>query len=115
LSVLQGAQNALASKRIRHIVFEDHEGNNSDTAEFLAASGYAIFALGWSMRGLKLAPIDGGGLATRYEAPSYLATLEPKDTLARCRERGWRVLGRRLVRSCTDRSRFEAGPTPAMA
>jgi len=115
LSVLQGARNALASRRIRHIVFENHEGHDSATVRHLAASGYAIFALGWSLRGLKLAPIDGGALATRYEAPSCLATLAPEDATARCRERGWRVLSRRLARSCTDSSRFEAGPTPAVA
>jgi FkbM family methyltransferase len=115
LSVLQGAQIALASRRIRHIVFENHEGHDSATVRYLAASGYAIFALGWSMRGLKLAPIGGGELATRYEAPSCLATLAPEEALARCRERGWRVLSRRLVRRCTDHPRFEAGPTPAVA
>jgi hypothetical protein len=50
------------------------------------------------MRGLRVEPIEVGTLATRYEAPSFIATLEPDQVLARCRSRGWLALRRRTTR-----------------
>ena len=97
LAALRGASRALGAGRIRHIVFEDHEGPASEVTRFLKSRGYAIFAMGWSIRGLMLGPGDNGSLAAPYEAPSYLATLAPLDVQERCTTTGWMTLSRRFA------------------
>jgi FkbM family methyltransferase len=93
--VFQGAADAIRSHRIRHIVFEDHEGPASSAAAFLAAAGYRLFSIGWTMRHLMLAPVGVGRKLTQpYEAPSYLATVEPEVALGACRPSGWQALRR---------------------
>jgi hypothetical protein len=45
-----------------------------------------------------------GCLATDYEAPSFIATLEPDEVLARCSPAGWLVLSDRLAGRCRRRA-----------
>jgi FkbM family methyltransferase len=101
--VLAGANQALRAGRIRHIVFEEHQGPSSDVVRLLESAGYEIFAIGWSIRGPKIGPLSGGPLAAAYEAPSYLATLEPREVHGRCSKAGWLTL----------RARFANGSIPA--
>jgi FkbM family methyltransferase len=102
LQVLQGAAPALRSGRIRHIVFEEHQIEGSDVVAFLRTFGYRIFAVGWSLRGIALQPVEAGRLATDYEAASYIASIAPEEVTKRCRPRGWSVL-----RRCCARRRFD--------
>jgi len=95
--VLRGSARTLAARRIRHIVFEEHSIAGSDVVRILTAAGYRIFSLGWSMRGPQVQPVEAGSLATWYEAPSFIGTLEPAEVLARCQPRGWLVLSNRLA------------------
>jgi hypothetical protein len=90
--VLEGAAEALHAHRIRDIVFEDHQGKGSGAMTLLLDAGYDIFAIGWSMRGPILAPVSDGSLASAYEAPSYLATTEPRAALDACAAQGWAAL-----------------------
>ena len=93
--VFQGGAGALGSHHIRHIVFEDHQGPGSSAALFLAAAGYTLFSIGWTMRHPVLARVDIGRKASQsYEAPSYLATIEPELALRACRPSGWHALRR---------------------
>ncbi|HLG54686.1 MAG TPA: FkbM family methyltransferase [Vicinamibacterales bacterium] len=92
LAVLTGARQALDAGRIRHIVFEDHVGAGSDVTQLLAACGYRIFSIGWSVRGLQLSERPGERLAAEYEAPNYVASLAPDDLLQRCSAPGWSTL-----------------------
>ena len=94
LDVLTGARRALEERRIRHIVFEDHGGPSSDVMRLLRNADYEIFALGWTLRGLRIAPAAHGPLAAAYEAPSYIATLSAADIHARCAPAGWTTLRR---------------------
>jgi FkbM family methyltransferase len=104
LHVLCGATQALRAGRIRHIVFEDHQGPTSDVVRLLESIGYATFAIGWSIRGPKLGPLSGGTLAAEYEAPSYLATLAPDEVHGRCSKAGWLTLSARFAKSITRSS-----------
>ena len=97
--VLMGSERALAGRRIKHIVFEDHSVADSEVVRILRGAGFRLFSLGWSMRGLRVAPIEVGNLSTRYEAPNFIATLEPDEVLARCRPRGWLALRRQSRRT----------------
>ena len=90
--VLRGATRLLAGRRLRHILFEDHAIEQSVVMPLLRDAGYRVFSLGWTMRGPAIEPVDRGRLATEYEAPNYVATLDPDQLLARCRPRGWRTL-----------------------
>jgi FkbM family methyltransferase len=94
LDVIAGARAALEDRRIRHIVFEDHGGPSSDVMRVLRNAGYEIFALGWTLRGLRIAPAGHGPLAAAYEAPSYIATLSADEIQARCAPAGWMTLRR---------------------
>lgn len=91
-AVLRGARRALSERRIREIVFEDHEGPKSETCRLLESFGYEIFSTGWTLRGPAIQPSSQGRAAAEYEAPSFVATLQPSETLERCRATGFRVL-----------------------
>jgi FkbM family methyltransferase len=97
-AILKGARQALINGQIRHIVFDNHDGTESGAVALLQEHGYSVFAIGWSMRGLRLAPLDSGSLAASYEALSCLATLQPAEALASCGEKGWQTLSRGLLR-----------------
>jgi FkbM family methyltransferase len=98
LAVLAGATAALAAGRIRHIVFEEHNGPASDVVKLLRSLGYEIFAIGWSLRGPTFGPADGKRLIEAYEAPSYLATLAAGEVRERFSKPGWTTLSRRFAR-----------------
>ena len=97
-SVLRGAQRLLSARRLRHVVFEDHDVERSEVVRMLRDAGYHLFTIGWRMRGLELGPIERGPLAAPFEAPSYVATTAPEDLVARTTTRGWRVLSTRFSR-----------------
>lgn len=98
--VLQGAVGALSRHRIRHVVFEDHSIADSATTGVLLQCGYRIFSLGWNMRGLSVRPVEEAPrLAKPYESPSYIATLDPSEMMARCSARGWMALGNSSLRN----------------
>ena len=100
-SVLRGAAAALAEKRIHHVVFEEHQPAGSEAVQVLRESGYHIFSIGWSVRGIVVRPMQSRSLARAYEAPSFIATVAPDEMLSRCRRRGWMVLSDRLVKRCS--------------
>lgn len=92
LHVLRGATRALESGRIRHIVFEDHEIEESEVVRFLQELGYGVCSLGWSMQGLVVSPVEAGRLAKHYEAPNFVASTDRDEVLRCCRPGGWRAL-----------------------
>ena len=98
MDVLAGASAALAAGRIRHIVFEEHNGPASDVVKLLRSRGYEIFAIGWSLRGPTFGPADGRKLIEAHEPPSYLATLAPAEVRDRFSKPGWTTLSRRFAR-----------------
>jgi FkbM family methyltransferase len=99
--VLRGAQRLLSERRLRHIVFEEHDLEQSEVVRLLKASGYRLFAIGWSMRGLVLGQIERGPRAAPFESPSFVATIEPEAVIARTAPRGWRVLSANFSRRRT--------------
>jgi len=94
--VLRGAATSLKAHRIHHVIFEDFDGHDSQSRRLLESFGYQTYAIGWSVRGPRLRPAGEGSLAKTYEAPSYLATLDPDGALRRCAASGWHVLRPRL-------------------
>jgi FkbM family methyltransferase len=92
-AVLEGAERALADRRIRDVVFEDFDDPPTAVARLLQDHGYEVFSLDHSL----LRPVVGP--ATRRAArlsgadPSYLATADPRRAIERLSRRGWAVLG----------------------
>lgn len=92
LSVLKGATRVLRARRVRHILFEDHAGNDGDVAHFLRDFGCRLYAIGWAVLGPVVLPIADRRLAAAYEAPSYLATFAPTEVERLCSRQGWLTL-----------------------
>jgi FkbM family methyltransferase len=91
--VLQGAKHLLQEKRIRHIVYEDHDNKSSRLAPMLGGEGYSIFSIGYDCLGPKLRELDQEiALDRSWESPSFLATIEPAAVKKIMRRRGWQVL-----------------------
>jgi FkbM family methyltransferase len=91
-AVFHGARSLLRRGTLKHIVYEAHEGLTGGPSRLLLECGYHLFRTGWELRGPLLGESAGPKLAKSYEAPSYLATLDPAVALARCAPRGWQVL-----------------------
>jgi FkbM family methyltransferase len=91
-AVLRGAERLLAGRRIRHLIFEEHQGAESETCRLLRDAGYTLLQLGWRINGPVLASTAEPSVCKRYEAPSYLATVDPDGARAAARPCGWMVL-----------------------
>lgn len=91
-AVLRGALESIRAGRIRHIVFEDHAAADSEAIRMLQAEGYAVFSLGWRMRGPVVEPLGKATVPARYEAPNFVATRESALVRQRFSAPGWRVL-----------------------
>jgi FkbM family methyltransferase len=90
--VLAGARESLVAGRIRIILYEAYAAEARAIEDDVLALGYTVFGLGRSLFGLRLAPCGRPPHLPPYDAPSYLATLDPAGALRRCAPRGWRVL-----------------------
>jgi FkbM family methyltransferase len=92
LSVFQGAEQLLANKRIRDIVFEDFAAFPSDTVKFLQGKGYTIFQVAKKIMGPHIVPPtqpDARDLLLPYEPVNYLATIDPQRAIKILQPRGW--------------------------
>src|SRR5437667_2291100 len=56
--VLQGAKGLLREKRIRHIIYEDHDIKSEKLATMLTTEGCSIFSIGHDLLGPKLRELD---------------------------------------------------------
>jgi FkbM family methyltransferase len=98
LQALQGARSLLSEKRIRDIVFEEHEPPPTPVTEMLESFGYTILGVRQGLAG----PIaSAAGEAYRrqlWDPPALLATADPARAKARLEYKGWRCLRRGLRR-----------------
>lgn len=92
IEVLRGASRALSEGRIRDIVFEDHQGQDSEVCRFVRRHEYAVYSISWDLGGLRIEDLDRGKRSADYEAQSFLATRTPRRSLPLGNRRGWRVL-----------------------
>jgi FkbM family methyltransferase len=91
--VLRGARGLLQSKRISHIIYEDHQPRRSGVAQMLADEGYTVFSIGYGLLGPKLQGLDQDiAINQDWESPSCLATLEPDAVKRIAARRGWQSL-----------------------
>jgi FkbM family methyltransferase len=88
---LSGAQDVLASGKLRDIVYESSWEYPSRSHEFLEGHGYKVFDLRASFFGLELAE-PSRRTAPAQTTTDYLATLDPDRAQTLMLPRGWRVL-----------------------
>lgn len=92
LAVLRGARQALASKQVRNVIFEDHVAFPSPVHDLLAQSRYEVLRLEPRLLGVKLVrpEPESGGPNT-----SYLACVDPEQAVREFKKMGWRCLSNR--------------------
>ena len=92
ISLLQGASSLLSERRVRDIVFEDHNFYPSPVTNHLEQLGYTIFSLHQGPLSVRVSPAKRNEEHYKYEAQSYLATLDPSRALALLRKPGYQSL-----------------------
>ena len=93
LAVLKGAAGLLRARRIRQVVFEEHDRYPTPVTNLLEANGYTVFRLVKGWFGPGLIPAGEPALGPAWVPPSFLATLDPAGARQALGGRGWRVLG----------------------
>jgi FkbM family methyltransferase len=96
-SVLGGALQSLTTKRIRDIVYEEHDPHPAATTRLLQKHGYEVFRILKGFTRPLLVPPDSPlvqKIALSWEPANYLATTNPKRAQSRMRRNGWRCLHR---------------------
>lgn len=89
--VLRGASELLASRRVRDIVFEDHDPYPDEATALVEDAGYKLFSIANDLLGIELGRPAERGTPSLWPGPSYLATIDPDRALARLLPRGWRI------------------------
>jgi FkbM family methyltransferase len=95
LPVLQGAEEMLAGRKIRDIVFEDFQSFPSGCVRLLQNHAYSIYRLAKAVLGPVIwepSKARAVNRSLRWEPVNYLATLDPNRAEGRLRARGWRCL-----------------------
>lgn len=92
LSVLRGCRRLLQGRAVRDIVFEEHGLPPTPVTAHLADAGYTVFRIEQGFGGPRLATDIEREFDVYWDAPNYLATLEPQRAVERFTCRGWRCL-----------------------
>jgi hypothetical protein len=108
--VLNGAQSLLADKRIDHILYECHDGTDSDLHSKLREYGYIPFGIEVTMRGPKLLPINDRPLPSSVST-SFLASKHPTNAKQAIVPNGWMCLSGSNGHQGTERT----APFPDLA
>lgn len=93
-AVLRGSQKLLAKKQLRHVLFEEHGGYEAESFRLLGSAGYTVYQVGWQMSGLRLAELSAKSICQPYEAPNFIATINPMELQKTCQAKGWWILDR---------------------
>lgn len=96
-AVLAGGQKLFSSQRVRHLIFEAHDGPQSSVCQQLLSWGYQLQRIGWSLTKPILASLDAPPIHKNYESPSFIATIDLAEVTDRCAVSGWQSL--RLISS----------------
>ena len=91
--VLRGAEGLLRERRVRDVVFEDHDPYPSEATAIVEEAGYELISLDNDLFGLRLEAPEKRGEVAAWPGPSYLATRDPQRARERLARRGWQVAG----------------------
>jgi FkbM family methyltransferase len=94
-AVLDGARALLRRRALRDILFEEHAAPPTPVTDALHDAGYRIFGLAQRLTGPRLVDPASPAAQPAWDAPTFLATLEPARAQHRLERRGWMIFGRR--------------------
>jgi FkbM family methyltransferase len=100
---LVGATRLLQEGRVRDLVIEEQRPADSDAFRLLRQHGYEIFGVGARFSGIELVSPLAPAAIHRWVAPTFVATLDPRRLVDRCRSRGWQALQPRMRRRARRR------------
>jgi len=92
LAVLKGGDGVLRHHDARDIVFEDHRPPPTAVTQRLSQAGYTIFRVEQRVGGPRLVEDIERDFAVYWDAPNYLATINPSRASARFKQPGWHCL-----------------------
>lgn len=92
LQVLAGAGDLLSRGGVRDIVFEEHRAYPAASMRLLEQRGYSLYSLKRGILRPLLKRPDEVREERAWEAPNYLATLDPDRVHVRMRKAGWTCL-----------------------
>jgi FkbM family methyltransferase len=95
LQALAGCQRSLEARRVRDIIFEDHEGMTSEVSQQLSRAGFTLFGL--NKTPFRPVLLDTEKQVERFrslsnEALNFLATLDPARARRRMAQWGYKCL-----------------------
>ena len=91
-SVLKGAKTSIEAKRIDYIVFEDFEGMQSKTINFLEKNNYKVYRLHKTLFGPKLLSVKEGLNIPAWEPPNYISSYDSTELKNLFSSSGWKHL-----------------------
>lgn len=85
--VMKGGERMFSERRIKHVVFEDHDYQSSKAVRFLKEMGYEIYSIESRLGGPVLTSPDENDW-------NFVATLSERECQKHFDSRGWRALGK---------------------
>jgi FkbM family methyltransferase len=90
--VFEGARQLLKSRRVRDVIFEEHNEYPTAASNLLEASGYQLYRIHKAFWGPELLRPDSETRRSSWEPTSFLATRDADRARQRLRARGWVIL-----------------------
>lgn len=91
-AVLAGGQKLFSSHRVRHLIFEAHDGPQSPVCQQMLSWGYQLQRIGWTLTKPIMVPLAAPPIHKYYESPSYIATIDLAEVTGCCAASGWESL-----------------------
>lgn len=92
LTALNGGARLLSSRRVRDIVFEEHRCFPTPVTSQLMEFGYKIYYIDSILRKPKIIPVESRYSVNQFDAPNYLATLDPARAEKIFQSSGWHCI-----------------------
>ncbi len=92
LDVLRGAEKLFSERRVRDVVFEEHNAYPTPVTKWFETHGYKLFRLDRSFTGLVVLPGDSTRPRTKWTPTNYVATSDPNRLKNKLGQRGWACL-----------------------
>lgn len=90
INAFKGMAKLLESKKVNHIIYEDHKRYPSDTSDFLENFGYKIYGIEKRFFGPKLTePATANYLP--WESSNYVATINEVHLISKMSHIGWKI------------------------
>jgi FkbM family methyltransferase len=94
MEVLAGASHSLASKSVKHIVYEDNSADPIPMIGFLGSFGYEVFGIEKGFLGPRLTAPEKPRSVASWETVNYVATIDSGELRSAMKGSGYKVLSK---------------------